>query len=50
MYVYLGTLMTLGDIFAQKAIDKKEEIDVKRMLRFTILGSCIVVSGTKVLK
>jgi len=34
--------MTLGDIFAQKAIDKKEEIDVKRMLRFTILGSCIV--------
>ena len=34
--------MTLGDIFAQKVIEKKEDLDVKRMLRFTVLGSCIV--------
>ena len=40
--IQTGTIMTLGDIFAQKVIEKKEDLDVKRMLRFTVLGSCIV--------
>ena len=46
MYVfwYIGSIMTLGDVFAQKIVEGKKEIDVKRMLRFTVLGSFIVVS------
>ena len=46
MYVfwYIGSIMTLGDVFAQKVVERKKEIDVKRMLRFTVLGSFIVVS------
>ena len=39
--------MTLGDVFAQKVVERKKEIDVKRMLRFTVLGSFIVVSFLK---
>ena len=38
--------MTLGDIVAQITVDGKKatELDLKRTLRFTILGSCVVVS------
>ena len=38
--------MTLGDIIAQITVDGKKatELDLKRTLRFTILGSCVVVS------
>ena len=38
--------MTCGDIIAQFTVDKRKlsELDLKRTLRFTILGSCVVVS------
>ena len=36
--------MSLGDISAQKLVEKAETLDYKRTLRFTIIGSCIVVS------
>lgn len=36
--------MSLGDISAQKLVEKADTIDFKRTLRFTIIGSCIVVS------
>ena len=41
-----GTMMTCGDIIAQFTVDKRKlsELDLKRTLRFTILGSCVVVS------
>ena len=41
---HLGTMMSLGDISAQKLVEKAETLDYKRTLRFTIIGSCIVVS------
>jgi len=34
--------MSLGDISAQKLVEKADTIDFKRTLRFTIIGSCIV--------
>ena len=39
-------MMTCGDIIAQLTVDKRKlsELDLKRTLRFTILGSCVVVS------
>ena len=37
-------MMSLGDISAQKLVEKADTIDFKRTLRFTIIGSCIVVS------
>jgi len=40
--IQTGSIMTLGDVFAQKVVERKKEIDVKRMLRFTVLGSFIV--------
>lgn len=39
--------MTFGDVVAQLIVEKKQEVDLKRMLRFTVLGSCIVVSMRK---
>ena len=43
---FIGSIMTLGDIVAQLCVDKKglEHYDVYRTIRFTILGSCVVVS------
>eukprot|EP00093_Oithona_nana_P012083 12083.XXX_83810_82989_1 [CDS] Oithona nana genome sequencing. len=40
--VQTGTMMSLGDISAQKLVEKADTIDFKRTLRFTIIGSCIV--------
>ena len=43
-------MMTIGDIVAQKFVEKNESIDWVRAVRFTILGSCIVVSLLKLMK
>jgi len=42
--IQTGTMMTCGDIIAQFTVDKRKlsELDLKRTLRFTILGSCVV--------
>ena len=48
-YLFLGTIMSFGDISAQKLVEKSETWDIKRTLRFTIIGSCIVVSANTTL-
>lgn len=39
-----GGIMSLGDFVSQKVIEKKEEIDVARNMRFAALGLLWVVS------
>ncbi|CAH1111310.1 unnamed protein product [Psylliodes chrysocephalus] len=40
--VQASCLMTIGDIIAQKVIEKKSEIELKRTARFTVLGLFLV--------
>ena len=42
-------MMTLGDIIAQTTIDKRKitQLDLKRTVRFTVLGAFVVVSFEK---
>lgn len=48
-YINSGTMMTLGDIIAQTTIDKRKitQLDLKRTVRFTVLGAFVVVSFEK---
>lgn len=37
-----GTLAALGDLVAQKLIERKESVDVQRTARFFTVGLCLV--------
>jgi len=43
--LYVGVLFALGDVIAQKLVEKQKKLDWGRTSRFGLIGFCFAVSA-----